>query len=118
MALEDGRVAEAASMLKASLRIHDRLRDSLDTAVDLARFAVVLARQGKGLTAARLLASLGAAGNEIGFRRAAVEELSREALAIVREQVDAAVLDHASEEGHAMTVPEAVTLALAVASAP
>jgi predicted ATPase/DNA-binding SARP family transcriptional activator len=115
IALEEGRVSEAASMLKTSLRIHDRLGDSLDTAVDLARFSVVLARQGKGLTAARLLASLGAAGDDIGFRRAAVEELGHEALAIARERVDEAALHEASEEGRTLTVPEAVALALASA---
>ena len=99
IALEEGRVAEAASMLKTSLRIHDRLGDFLDTAVDLARFAVVLARQGKGLTAARLLGSLGSARDEIGLRRAVVDELSEEALSIARAQVDAAALDDASEQG-------------------
>jgi predicted ATPase/DNA-binding SARP family transcriptional activator len=113
IALEEGRVAEAASMLKTSLRIHDRLGDVLDTAVDLARFAVVLARQGKGLTAARLLGSLGTALDDIGLRRATVDELSREALAIARERVDAAALDDAFEQGRTLTVPEAVTLALA-----
>ena len=117
IALDEGQVAEAASMLKTSLRIHDRLGDVLDTAVDLARFAVVLARQGKGLTAARLLGSLGTAGGDIGLRRTVVDELSQEALAIAREQVDARALDDASEQGRTLTVPEAVTLALAVASA-
>ena len=113
IALEEGRIAEAASMLKTSLGIHDRLGDFLDTAVDLARFAVVLACQGKGLTAARLLGSLGSARDEIGLRRAAVDELSEEALSIVRAQVDAAALDDASEQGRTLTLPEAVTLALA-----
>ncbi len=113
IALEEGRVPEAASMLRTSLRIHDRLGDLLDTAVDLARFAVVLARQGKGLTAARLLGSLSSARDEIGFRRATVDELSKEALSIARAQVDAAALDDASEQGRTLTVPEAVTLALA-----
>src|SRR4051812_2752408 len=113
IALEEGRIAEAASMLKTSLHIHDRLGDLLDTAVDLARFAVVLARQGKGLTAARLLGSLGSARDDIGFRRDAVDEFSREALVIARGQVDAAALDAASEQGRTLTVPEAVTLALA-----
>jgi len=74
---------------------------------------VVLACQGKGLTAARLLGSLGSARDEIGLRRAAVDELSEEALSIVRAQVDAAALDDASEQGRTLTVPEAVTLALA-----
>jgi tetratricopeptide (TPR) repeat protein len=113
IALEEGRVAEAASMLKTSLRIHERLGDSLDTAVDLARFGVVLARQGKGLTAARVLSSLGTARADVGFRRVAVDELSREALAIAREQVDPAALAGAWEQGRTLTVPDAVVIALA-----
>ena len=43
IALEEGRVEDAASMLKTSLGIHSRLGDLLDMAVDLCRFAVVLA---------------------------------------------------------------------------
>ena len=42
-----------------------------------------------------------------------MDELSQEALSIVRGQVDAAALDDASEQGRTLTVPEAVTLALA-----
>ena len=49
VALEEGRVGDAAAMLKTSLRIHSRLGDLLDTAVDLCRFAVVLARQGNAV---------------------------------------------------------------------
>ena len=74
---------------------------------------MVLARQGKGLTAARLLGSLGSARDEVGFRRATVDALSEEALSIARAQVDAAALDDASQQGRTLTVPEAVTLALA-----
>ena len=48
IALEESRVEDAASMLKSSLRIHASLRDVLDTAVDLCRFAGVLARRESG----------------------------------------------------------------------
>jgi tetratricopeptide (TPR) repeat protein len=113
IALDEGRVEDAASMLKSSLRIHARVRDVLDTAVDLCRFAVVLARQGDAVTAARLLASLEALGDEIGVRGHTVEELSEETLTVVREQVDEAVFAEAWEQGRRMTVAEAVTLALA-----
>ena len=113
IALEEGRVGDAASMLKTSLGIHSRLGDFLDTAVDLCRFAVVLARQGDAVTAARLLASLEALGDEIGSRRRIVEELSEETITIVREQVDEAALAEAWEEGRTLTLAEAVTLAVA-----
>ena len=46
IALAEGQLEDAASMLKSSLRIHARLGDVLDTAVDLCRFASVLARNG------------------------------------------------------------------------
>jgi predicted ATPase/DNA-binding SARP family transcriptional activator len=113
IALDEGRVEDAASMLKSSLRIHASLRDVLDTAVDLCRFAVVLARQGDAVTAARLFASLDALGDEIGVRGHTVEELSEETLTIVREQVDEAAFAEAWEQGRTLTVAEAVTLALA-----
>ena len=111
-ALDEGRVEDAASMLKTSLRIHSGLGDLLDTAVDLCRFAVVLARQGNAVTAARLLASLEALGDEIGSRRHTVEELSEETLTIVREQVDEAAFAEAWEQGRTLTLAEAVTLAV------
>ena len=113
IALEEGRVGDAASMLKTSLRIHSGLGDLLDTAIDLCRFAVVLARQGNAVTAARLFASLEALGDEIGSRGQTVEELSEETLTIVREQVDKAAFAEAWEQGRTLTVAEAVTLALA-----
>jgi hypothetical protein len=65
IALEEGRLEDADTMLRASLRIHDGLGDLLDTAVDLCSFAAVLAREGKAVTATRLLASLEALGDEI-----------------------------------------------------
>ena len=113
IALDEGRVEDAASMLKSSLRIHARLRDVLDTAVDLCRFAVVLARQGDAVTAARLVASLEALGDEIGVRGRTVEELSEETLTIVRDQVEEAVFAEAWDQGRRMTATEAVALALA-----
>lgn len=65
------------------------------------------------MTAARLLASLEALGDEIGSRRQTVEELSEETLTIVREQVDEAAFAEAWEQGRTLTLAEAVTLALA-----
>jgi hypothetical protein len=112
IALEEGRVGDAASMLKTSLRIHSRLGDLLDTAVDLCRFAVVLARQGNAVTAARLLASLEAVGDQIGSRRETIEELSEETLSIVREHLDEAAFAQVWDQGRRLTVAEAVTLAL------
>jgi hypothetical protein len=113
IAVEEGRVADAASMLKASLRIHSGLGDLLDTAVDLCRYAVVLAREGKAVTAARLVSGLEARGDELGSRRSQVGELSEEALITIRSRLDEAAFAEAWEQGRTLTVAEAVTLALA-----
>jgi tetratricopeptide (TPR) repeat protein len=113
MALEEGRFEDADEMLRASLRIHDGLGDLLDTAVDLCRFAAVLAREGKAVTATRLLSSLEALGDEVGTRRSYVEELSEETLTTIRTRLDEAAVVEAWEQGRTLTIGEAVTLALA-----
>ena len=113
IALEEGRLEDADSMLKTSVRIHSGLGDLLDTAVDLCRFAAVLAREGKAVTATRLLSSLEALGDEIGTRRSYVEELSEETLTTIRMRLDEAALVEAWEQGRTLTIGEAVTVALA-----
>ena len=113
IAVEEGRLKDADTMLRASLRIHDGLGDLLDTAVDLCRFAALLAREGKAVTATRLFSSLEALGDEIGTRRSHVEELSEEALITIRSRLDEAAFAEAWEQGRTLTVAEAVTLALA-----
>jgi hypothetical protein len=112
IALDEGRIEDAASMLERSLRIHDRLRDVLDTAVDLCRFAAVLARQGKAATAARLLASFESLGDEVGVRRSGVAEMNETTLAAIQTQLDNAAVAEAWEQGRKLTVREAVALAL------
>jgi tetratricopeptide (TPR) repeat protein len=112
MALDEGQVEDAASMLKTSLRIHARLGDVLDTAVDLCRFASVLAHQERAATAARLLASFDSLGDEVGIRRSGVVELNEATLAAIRAQLDDAAIAETWEQGRKLTVGEAVTLAL------
>jgi hypothetical protein len=112
IALDEGRVEDAASMLKSSLRIHARLRDVLDTAVDLCRFASVLARQGRAGTAARLLASFESLGDEVGIRRSQVVEMNETTLAAIRMQLDDDAFADAWQQGRKLTVGAAATLAL------
>ena len=112
IALDEGRVEDAASMLKSSLRIHARLGDVLDTAVDLCRFASVLALSGQAAPAARLLASFESLGDEVGIRRSGVVEMNETTLAAIRAQLDDAAIAEAWEQGRKLTVGEAVTLAL------
>ena len=112
IALDEGRVEDAASMLKSSLRIHARLRDVLDAAVDLCRFASVLARTGRAATAGRLLASFESLGNEVTIRRSGVAEMNETTLAAIRTQLDDAALAEAWEQGSKLTLGAAATLAL------
>ena len=113
IALEEGRLEDADTMLRASLRIHDGLGDLLDTAVDLCGFAAVLAREGKAVTATRLLSSLEALGDQIGGRRSYVEELSEDTVTTIRKRLNEAAFAEAWEHGRTLTIAEAVTLALA-----
>ena len=113
ISLAEGQVEDAASMLKSSLRIHARLGDVLDTAVDLCRFASVLARSGKAATAARLLASFDSLGDEVGIRRSGVLEMNETTRAAIRTQLDDAAIAETWEQGRKLTIGEAVTLALA-----
>jgi len=112
IALDDGRVEDAASMLRSSLRLHGELRDVLDTAVDLCRYANVLARQGRAATAARLLASFDALGDEVGVRRSGVVEMNEATLAAVRTQLDDAAFTEMWRQGLELTLGEAMTLAV------
>jgi tetratricopeptide (TPR) repeat protein len=112
-ALDEGRVGDAASMLQASLRIHSRLGDVLDTTVDLCTYAAVLVRQGRALTATRLLSSLAALEDQVGGRSTYVKELRDEVLPTIRSQLDEAAFADAWEQGRKLTLAEAVTLALA-----
>ena len=103
---------EARSMLRESLRIHRNVGDLLDTAVDLCRFAAVLARDGNEETAACLLSSFEALGDRVGGRRVGVAEMNKETFATVRARLDEGVFAEAWEEGRKLTLDEAAALAL------
>jgi len=100
-------------MLKDSLRISRDLGELLTIAVDLGRFASVLAAEGKAAMAARLLSSSEALTEERGAsvvwwagRR------NEETLATIRTHLDEAALAEAWEQGQGLTADEAVALAL------
>jgi hypothetical protein len=73
----------------------------------------VLAREGKAVTATRLLSSLEALGDDIGTRRSFVSELSEETLTTIRTRLDEAAFAEAWQQGSTLTIGEALTLALA-----
>lgn len=111
-ARREGRTSEARAMLRAGLRIHRNVGDLLDTAVDLCRFAAVLATEDKPRTAARLLSSFEALGDRVGGRRSVVREMNDETLAAIHRQLDEAAFAEAWEQGRKLTGEEAIALAL------
>jgi predicted ATPase/class 3 adenylate cyclase len=109
---DEGRVEEALAMLKESLRIWYDLGERHMVARDLLRFARVLALEGRAGTAARLLSSSEALHEEIGVREAWLPADIQGTLTTIRTQLDEGALAEAWEQGRALTVDEAVALAL------
>jgi predicted ATPase/class 3 adenylate cyclase len=112
-ARDDGRLVDAESMLKEAIRIdHDR-GAVLDVAVNLGRLASVLARGGRAGVAARILSSSDAltegAGASVPWWAGRRNEETR---AIIRTKLDEATFAEAGEQGRALTVDEAVALAI------
>ena len=112
-AREEGRLQDATEMLREAIRIDHILGNVLDVAVDLGRLASVLVLAGRGDKAARLLSSSRALTEKLGAgafwwagRR------NEQTLATIRTQLDEAAAAEAWERGRALTVDEAVSLAL------
>jgi tetratricopeptide (TPR) repeat protein len=111
-ALDEGRVDDAVSMARESLRIYRSLGDPHGSAIELRRCAWALALKGRSQTAARLLASAEALHKEVGGTMPWVTRVKEEALSAIREQLDEAALSKAWELGLTLTADEAVALAL------
>jgi len=109
---DEGRVKDALAMLNESLRIWYALGERHMVARDLLRFARVLALEGRAGTAARLLSSSEALHEEIGVREAWLPADIQGTLTTIRTQLDEAALAEAWNQGRALTVDEAVALAL------
>ncbi|TMF13616.1 MAG: LuxR family transcriptional regulator [Chloroflexi bacterium] len=110
--LDRGRVEEAPSMLRDSIRIHHKLDDPWSTAIDLRRFAYALAVERKPLPAARLLAKAVAQLEEIGSKLSWIQEFNEKTRGAIRAQLDEATFAEAWAQGRAMSMDEAVALAL------
>jgi predicted ATPase len=111
-AFAEGRVQDALGMLKESLRInrdHD-MRGGI--AENLCHFAEFLAAGGKAEMAARLLSRAEVLSEEIGGVPSWVAELNEKTLTSIRTQLDEAAFAEAWDQGQALTVDEAVALAL------
>jgi predicted ATPase len=112
-ARDEGRLEEASSMLKAAIRIEHGQGAVLDCAVDLGRLASVLARGRSAGVAARLLSSSEALTEGLGASVAWwAGRRNEETRATIRAQLDEVAFATAWEQGRALTVDEAVALAL------
>ncbi len=112
-ARNENRIDEALTMLRESLVILRELDDLLGIGENLGRFARVFAVAGQPETAAQLLASLETLYEETGVGVLSwVAKMNAETLATIREQLDAPTLAAETARGRALTVDDAVTLAL------
>jgi predicted ATPase/class 3 adenylate cyclase len=112
-AVDDGRLGEALPMLKESNRLHRELGDPVQTALDVFRFAALLAAKRRPTTAARVFSSSDALCDEMGFDlRSWDPEFVEGTLTTIRAQLDEAAFAQVWEEGRAMTADQAVALAL------
>jgi predicted ATPase len=111
-ARDEGRVHDATSMLKESLRILRDLGDRGGIAENLSRFAEALVVAGQPETAARLVSSAEALREEIGGGVPWLADLNDKTLTTIGAQLDEATLADAWEQGQKLTVDEAVAFAL------
>jgi predicted ATPase/class 3 adenylate cyclase len=114
LALEEGRVEVALSMLADAYYIHRDLgTPAVQTAMNLGRLAHGLAVAGRAVAAAWVLASAEALYEEVGAgKRPIVAENDEKTLSTIREQLDEAAFAEAWEQGRALSPDEAVALAL------
>ena len=109
----EGRLEDAIAMLKESLLILHDLGDRLGIADDFGRLARTLAVAGRRETALRLVPCSEALYEETGRNVASwTAKRNEETLTIARSELDDAAFAEAWEQGHALTLDEAVALAL------
>ena len=110
---DEGRLAEAAAMLREAIRIEHRRGNLLELAADLGRLASVLTLSGRAGLAASLLASSESLTEQVGSGVPFwAGERNEKTLASIHTQLDEAALAEAWEEGQKLTVDEAVALAV------
>ena len=112
IALAEGRVDDSISLGKENLRLSREVGDPLETGESLCGAASTLTFVGRGETAARLLACYEALCEELGASVPWVTRMNEETLATIRTQLAETVLAEAWEQGRALTVDEAIALAL------
>jgi hypothetical protein len=112
-AASEGRVEEAASLLKEAYELNRELGDRFRDAIIVCRFARVLAFAGRAETAARLLAAGETLYEEMGASPMGwLQRGNDEALVLIRARLDDDAFAEAWERGRKLTIDEAVALAL------
>jgi predicted ATPase/class 3 adenylate cyclase len=109
----EGRVRDAIPMLSEAYRIDRDLGDRLEIAEVLCYLARALAVAGRAGTAAQVLARAEALREEVGATFGGwVAHINQRTLTEIPTRLDAGAFSVASEQGRALTVDEAVALAL------
>jgi predicted ATPase/class 3 adenylate cyclase len=112
VAVDDGRVEEARSLLQENFPMYRELDDLRGTGENLCRCAHALAAVGEGPTAAQLLGASQAVFEGIGASPPWLARMNDQTLAAIRGQLDEPAVAEAREQGRALSVDEAVGLAL------
>jgi predicted ATPase len=112
LAVTEGRARDALSLLRQSLTIKRDIGDRGELAIGMCSAARALTAVGRVETAARLISCFESLRDEIGSGEAWVARMNRETLPKIRAQLDAATFAKVWEEGRALTIDHAVTLAL------
>jgi adenine-specific DNA methylase len=107
-----GRVVDAVPLLTEAFRIDRELDNRLEIAVDVGRFAKILATAGRPETAVRLLSCSKALCDELNAAVPWVTRMYEETLTGIRRQLDEDAFAEAWEEGLRLTADEAVALAV------
>ncbi len=112
-ARDEGRIEDALRLHAQVLRINLDLGDVQHQADDLSRFALTHARAGHAELAAQLLSASLALHEDLRMSVPLYQERrNEETLALIHELLDDAAFDAAWEQGRALTLDEAVALAL------
>jgi predicted ATPase/class 3 adenylate cyclase len=112
LAGKEGRPLDALSLYYQSLALKRDVGDLGEIAIGLAGTALALARVGDSVSAARLLGSAAALGEEAGPGEAWVARDREEALDLAHAQLDQGAFSQAWEDGVRLTPEEAIAFGL------
>ncbi|MBA2332048.1 MAG: hypothetical protein H0V94_04570 [Actinobacteria bacterium] len=112
IAVGEGRIDEAKSLLKASTRSFGALGNRLDIATNLCRVGAALAASENETVALRLLSSAQIELEEMGVKVPWVAISNDETIGVIRSRLDDAAFEDAWEQGRDLSLDDATALAL------